>query len=201
MNDERIRAFIAVPVPVVLHERLAGEQDRLRPLLPKASWARPAGIHLTLHFLGDVSPGLARRLGDELAAACAPLPRFAIDVGGFGLFPNATRPRVLWAGLSASESLAAVHRACRRVLTRRKLRVDRRPWHPHLTLARFRQRPTPDGIAALEAVAAEPSTRLGTLPVDEVNLYRSVLDPGGARHHVLARAPLADHLASPARTL
>jgi RNA 2',3'-cyclic 3'-phosphodiesterase len=191
VNDERIRAFIAVPVPEVVRERLADEQDRLRPLLPKASWARPAGSHLTLHFLGDVSPGLTRRLGDELAAACAPLAPFGVDVRGFGLFPGATRPRVLWVGVSAKESLAAVHRVCRGVLTRRKLKVERRRWHPHLTLARFRQRPSPDGIAALEEVVAEPPSSLGTLPVSEVHLYRSRLDPGGARYDVLARAPLA----------
>ena len=191
MSDERIRAFIAIPVPTALRDRLAAEQARLRERLPRASWVRPAGIHLTLHFLGDISPNLAGRLGPELASACAPLTAFQATGAGLGVFPGPSRPRVLWVGVSRGEELAGIHRACRSVLARRKLRIERRPWRPHLTLARFRQRPPREGVAALEATLAEPPDQLGSLPVDEVCLYRSELRPDGARYHVLARAPLS----------
>lgn len=191
MSGERLRAFIAIPIPDPLREALAGEQDRLRPLLPWASFVRPAGIHLTLHFLGDISPKLAEGLGSELAREVAPLAPFDLCSGGLGIFPDPRRPRVLWVGLGDSDPLAELHRACGTVLRRRKLKVESRRYHPHLTLARFRKpldRPALDTLACeLEGGAID----LGRIPVGEVRLYRSELLPQGARYSVLAAAPLA----------
>ena len=122
MSPERIRAFIAAPIPDAVRESLAAEQERMRPRIPGASWVRPAGIHLTLHFLGDISPGLAESLGRELARELAPLPAFELATGDPGVFPNPRRPRVLWIGLEDSPALRELHGACARVLRRRKLR-------------------------------------------------------------------------------
>lgn len=191
MSAERLRAFIAIPIPDPLREALANEQERLRSLLPGVSFVHPAGIHLTLHFLGDVSPRLAEGLGRELAREIAPLPAFDLVGGGLGVFPSPRRPRVLWVGLEDSPPLVEVHRTCRTVLRRRKLKVERRRYHPHLTLARFRRPLEPAALDALNTELAGGGIDLGRIPVEEVRLYRSELLPQGARYGVLAAAPLA----------
>ncbi len=190
MSPERIRAFIAAPIPDAVRESLAAEQERMRPRIPGASWVRPAGIHLTLHFLGDISPGLAESLGRELALELAPLPAFELATGDPGVFPNPRRPRVLWIGLEDSPALRELHGACARVLRRRKLRIERRRYHPHLTLARFRRPLSADAGAALSTELTGPGIGTALIPVDEVLLQRSELLPRGAQYSVLSRAPL-----------
>ncbi|MGB8260062.1 MAG: hypothetical protein WCE75_06915, partial [Terracidiphilus sp.] len=64
-----------------------------------------------------------------------------------------------------------------------------RPFHPHITLARARER---GPSAALRGLGA----RLGTPPLipaftaREFLLYESFLGPGGSRYEVRARFPL-----------
>ena len=190
MTDEGLRAFIAVGVSDALRQRLAAEQQRLRSSLPGASWTRPEGIHLTLHFLGDISPHLAERLGVELARACAPCSPFELVVRGLGVFPSPRRPRVIWVGVEGRDDLHALHAACASVLHRRKLGAQRRRYHPHLTLARFRRPLRKSAVAGLLEALDDPPAEMGRVPVREVCLYRSELRTDGALHTVIARAPL-----------
>ena len=63
-------------------------------------------------------------------------------------------------------------------------RPERRPWWPHVTLARVKR-----GERAVEPLAADPPP-LGAIEPGELTLYRSTLRPQGALYEPLARAAL-----------
>ena len=66
----------------------------------------PSGIHLTLKFLGNIQPTLTGQVLDAMTQASQRKDSGSNDSGAFqlvlsqlGVFPNARRPRVLWAGI------------------------------------------------------------------------------------------------------
>jgi 2'-5' RNA ligase len=68
-NAEEIRAFIAIelPEPVkVFLNRVAGELQLCRA---DVKWVKPAGMHLTLKFLGSVRTELLPAIREELEPA------------------------------------------------------------------------------------------------------------------------------------
>jgi 2'-5' RNA ligase len=52
-----IRSFIAMDLPASVVRRLEDAQQGLKALKLRAKWVRPENIHLTLRFLGNISPG------------------------------------------------------------------------------------------------------------------------------------------------
>ena len=105
----------------------------------------PDGVHLTLKFLGNVDSSRVPALTDALDAVGEGAVPFALHLRDVGVFPDRRSPRVLWAGVSGdTEALAALARrvddACANVGFPR----EQRPFSPHLTLARLRDRASAD---------------------------------------------------------
>lgn len=184
-----MRVFIAIDLP----EGVRGALDRVQAGLRTACahseyirWTRAEGIHLTLKFLGEIS-------ADQVHAVTAALRRigpfetFPAEVKGFGFFPDARHPRVLWAGIDAPSALRELAERVDAALVKLDFPPEQRAFRPHLTLARFRaQRPEPALEAALEKVS---STSLGSFEVTEYFLFQSRLRPSGAEYNKLACFP------------
>lgn len=183
-----MRAFIAIDLPETIQATLGREQTALRGESPDARWTRPEGIHLTLKFLGEISDAQVK----DVIAALATLDRFekfSVAVKGFGFFPDARRPRVLWTGLEAPPALAELAERVEECLEKSGFARERRPFRPHLTLARFNiPRPQPALQVFLER-RDDPS--LGRFEVSEFFLFESKLSGGGApaEYHKVARFP------------
>ena len=183
-----MRLFLAMDLPDAPRRDLAAIQADLRARCPGWRWVRPASIHLTMRFLGDVGPELdaaSRRSWEEVTAAC---PAVRLRLGRVGVFQGPSRPRVLW--VSASEEpegearLESLARGLEQAARALGFLPEDRPFRPHLTLARAAgsERPVPP--------PAEPRAIGEIFEVGEVVLFRSDLDPSGARYTRLAAYPL-----------
>ncbi|MCY3832835.1 MAG: RNA 2',3'-cyclic phosphodiesterase [Chloroflexi bacterium] len=167
------RLFVAIDLPGDSKDRLLGlrEDD-----LPPGRWSRREALHLTLHFIGDVPEAVARAYQGALAQVAA--PAFDLQIQGVGQFPINDRPRVIWAGVQNTPALRALHGAVGEALEREGFRRERRRFHPHITLMRFRK-PIRRGPASRWLNAhidfyAEPFRVRG------FTLYESDLQPSGA---------------------
>ena len=177
------RLFIAIdlPKPVCwqLGQLVADAPRGVRPV-------RPAQLHLTLHFLGDVEDETCPALQE--AIACVRHEPFAIEIRGTGVFPPRGRPTVLWAGVADSAPLTALHAALAAAIESCGLPVEHRPYVPHVTLARL----TPAvprawiGRFLADTVGLEPAA----IPVDRFQLYHSRKLDGATEHTVEASFPL-----------
>ena len=181
------RLFIAVMLPGAVQERLAaliGLLDAHRAILRPT---RPEGLHFTLRFLGNMTPAQEQQIVEAVAAAADGMSAFPLAIGGFGAFPNARRPRVVWLGLrEGAEPLIALQRHVEDELLRREIVPDGEGFTPHLTLARVRPEAGPAARAALgTALAALPSVEQARSTAGAVSLVHSVLTPQGSRYTVL----------------
>jgi RNA 2',3'-cyclic 3'-phosphodiesterase len=180
-----MRVFVAIDLPESVRAALARAQARLRAACarnPGIRWTRPEGLHITLKFLGEISADHVPALAAALQGV-GPFEKFSVEVKGFGFFPDARHPRVLWAGIDAPPALRSLAERVDAALSKLDFPPEDRPFRPHLTLARFRaQRPEPALEAALEELS---STSLGCFDAAEYFLFESRLRPGGAEYNKL----------------
>lgn len=144
-------------------------------------------LHVTLKFLGPIDETRVPAIADALGSAASRTAPFDVAVRGLGAFPNASRPRVVWAGLEEAGALGALAGQVNGALAALGLPRESRPFATHVTLGRVRE---PRRNRALAAALARP-VDFGRLPVTRVSLMRSDLHPGGARYTELAGVLLA----------
>lgn len=178
-----MRLFVALDIPDSVRAAIHESIEKWRPLSRQARWVRLEGMHITLKFIGEVA---AEKL-DPIEAALASIRSphaIPIQYRGVGFFPNAKRPRVLWAGIAADAALGDLAAAVGTALEPLGISREQRAFSPHLTLARF------DPAAAIDrlqdAVAAAGPLEFGQSVASEFHLYESALKRGGAEYTRLA---------------
>ncbi|MGY1747426.1 RNA 2',3'-cyclic phosphodiesterase [Blastococcus sp. SYSU D00695] len=181
-----LRLFVAVTPSDEALAHLAAAVEPLRAAAGAPAWTAPDRWHLTLLFLGAVPPATVAPLCERVAGVVAACPPMTLRLAGGGRFGSVRRPQVLWAGLAGDvvplgELAARLGRAARAL----RLAVEDRPFHPHLTLGRWRPgRPADAALADRLAGYAGPRW-----PVAEVTLVRSTLGPRPRHDRVAGWAP------------
>ena len=181
-----MRLFVGLDLPAETLRNLETLVGRLR-LTARIHWSPPANLHITTKFIGEW-PG--ERLG-EMKAALAGIQAgkpIAVCLRQVGFFPNPHAPRVFWCGIEAPglEELAA---ATDRATAALGAPVEARPFSPHLTLARIKEKVPLQPLR--EAIVSLPSQDFGSFVADRFFLYNSDLRPGGSVYTKLAEFPLA----------
>ena len=186
-----MRLFVAADVPDAAREAIAAEQKRLASVLGGSAgslrWVKPEHSHLTLVFLGDVEdarvPSVVESVGRDVDAA-----PFDIVFEGLGAFPPRGAPRVLWIGVGAgAAALIDLQRELAQRIAALGVPLEDRPFHPHLTLARWRESRPPD---RQRAGAHAPHGAVARARIAGATLYQSRLSPAGPTYTALARANL-----------
>jgi RNA 2',3'-cyclic 3'-phosphodiesterase len=188
-----LRSFIAVNIPSEIQSAAARSIAPLQKTLtkPLVRWVPLNNVHLTLKFLGDVSPDNLARLAEALKVEVLNHETFTIDVGGLGAFPDPRRARILWIGLETSLALKALMRGVETVSTRLGYSSEDRPFSPHLTIGRVGQNVSATGFQSIRtAIEGINVGALGTIPVNALNIYKSDLLPGGSVYTNLYILPL-----------
>jgi RNA 2',3'-cyclic 3'-phosphodiesterase len=194
MPAKPLRLFIAIELSPEVKQALSRLHADLKQQLPPkiVRWTNPTGIHLTLKFLGDTSEDKAQAVAQGVLAAAAGFEPFELRVAGFGCFPNSRRARVLWVGVpDVPKALAGVQRAIDLHMARLDYARETRPFSPHLTVGRVNDRISPAERQALADLLDRAEVgALGVVPVQEVVLFKSELQPAGAVYTALARGRL-----------
>jgi len=191
---EKLRVFVAVPLPGSLLEKLADVQYRLQGKVPHRSvrWVRPRGVHLTLKFLGDTPTDRIPTIQEALLVVARNVPTCTLTAEGLGCFPSPGRPRVLWVGVNEPTGrLKLLYEAIEEAMTSLGYKPERHGFSPHLTLGRVRRGASREGRRQIsEAILGTRVGQLETFEADRVELIRSDLKPTGAEYTTLETFPL-----------
>ncbi len=196
-RGEQVRVFVALDLPQHAKETLEAAASDLRNTLPAGiRWVQPAGIHLTLKFLGDVDSNMVGPLLEAMTGATAPATQrpFDLKLSGLGMFPSEREPRVLWAGINGDlAALNDLQQSVDRAISALGFAPERRPFRPHLTLGRVRDQVWPADRRRIGSLISQ--ARLPDSPpwqVSEVHLIKSNLTPQGAIYSSLGTSSLAN---------
>ncbi len=184
---ESLRVFCAVELPEPVREAAAAHAARLRREFPdaRASWARPANLHVTLKFLGELAVACVGDVSRAADAAVEGFEPFGLSVEGAGTFPPRGAARVLWLGIrDESGSLARLQRRLEAECKSAGFPAEPLAFKPHLTVARLRQ---PKGASELSEAHRRSPFGPHTFKVSELIVMRSELAPGGSRYTPLSR--------------
>ena len=193
-QPEQLRLFVAVTLPAEAREAIARLIHALRAAtLTGVRLVDPDGVHLTLKFLGNVDSSRVSVLTDALDAAGEGAAPFALQLGGVGVFPNPRSPRVLWAGvLGDTESLTALASRVDDTCSTLGFSRERRPFSPHLTLARVRESASAHerqlSASIIKDIALAPTQPFS---VQAFHLVRSTLTPSGPIYETVHTIPMA----------
>lgn len=186
-----VRVFIAVPLDPELRDAAAGLKRHLDAAADMLRWVPPGNLHFTLKFLGEIAEQRLAKVTEAARDVARRTAPFTISLTGAGAFPSMRRPQVVWVGVGeGAEALIALARGLDRALHRLKFPRERRPFRPHLTVARAKHaRPLPDlsgPLSKLEGLA------VGTQPVNTVMVMESQLHPSGATYRPIEEVGLGE---------
>jgi 2'-5' RNA ligase len=190
-----VRVFVAIELPPPVITALTAVQQQLAARALPLRLSAPAGLHLTLAFIGEIPAGQVPALAGAVQQGAAGTGPFQLRAEGLGMFPNARAPRVIWAGVEgAPDAMAALTALREGIATQLRgagFTLDRR-FDPHLTLARVRDRCTPTERTEIgAAVQALPGLAPVPFDVTGVSVMRSDMRPAGAVYSRLAHVVLA----------
>ena len=196
---EQIRAFIAIEMADAVRASLSSLQGMLRPHQhPYVKWVDPKGIHLTLKFLGNIAQQQVSQIEEAISQASQGVSPFQLQLGGLGAFPSLGRPRVIWVAMTGDiERLVTLQKGIDQALVPLGFAIESRPFTPHLTLGRLRERASPEERKRIgELVMATQSEAATAMKVSEIILMRSRLTPQGAIYSHIAEIELTDGLST-----
>lgn len=184
--------FVAVRPSDAAVEDLQDALEAVRrlPVARDLRWQPPGQWHITLAFLGEDSPDLEADVCDRLAALEQRAPVHGLRISGAGCFGR----QVLWMDVREDDAVTALAGVCTAIpplLRGSGAQLDRRPWRPHLTVARARHTDARPVVPLLSAYLGPP------WDADEVLVVRSTGGPH-PDHHVAKRIPLAGTANRPA---
>ena len=166
------RLFVAIRPPEHIRDLLIDAMDDS----PEFRWQNDEQLHLTLRFVGEVERPLADDLADALGRLHA--AKFELQISDVGRFEQ-RNSGALWAGVEPKAPAAALAGKVERLCQSVGLEPERRAFHPHITLARWKGRRSREVQAYLEAhrgLSSEPFT------VDDFMLFESRLSRHGAQY-------------------
>lgn len=180
-----IRIFFAIELPQSVKEKVS---EFIVALKKKAKsnavrWTKTENLHITLQFLGEVHcEHLSQLVTNVKIKTEGVIKKSSFTLGSINLFPNPYRPRVIVLDITPQEDLAAIAASIGNGMMLSNYKVEKRPFHGHLTLGRIKH----PGVN-LTFLSGVELPRIEKIDINEVVLFRSDPQPEGSRYTPIER--------------
>lgn len=183
-QSETIRTFIGIPFPEEVSESLIRLQERLRGGISNeriVKFERKQNFHITLQFLGDTPKSELLEIRNTLENVVAQIPSFTISFAKPDVF-GGKKPRVFVVNIDqGTDSLVKIQSELAFQLKKIGFKPDKRPYHPHVTVARIRRNKRLSPREASLLVKQNDEVTQGIqCEISEVVHFESELTPTGA---------------------
>jgi len=174
---ESIRSFIAFDIESSeVLERITYMQKKLAETGADLKFVEPHNIHITLRFLGNITPAMADKIYEGLCKV--QFTPFTVKIQGLGAFPNPRFPRVVWAGIrEGANQLRGIFEQLEPHLRGLGFAPDPKGFSPHLTIARVRSGRNKAQLA--KCLMENANFEFGVVKANCLRLKRSDLTPKG----------------------
>lgn len=180
---EGIRSFIAFDIDSEsVLKRMTEVQTMLTKTGADLKLVEPKNIHMTLRFLGNITPSTVEKIFEEMKKVqFAP---FDVRLHGVGAFPNPRYPRVVWAGITqGADQLRSIFEQLEPKLLGLGFAPDPKGFSPHLTIARVRS--GRNRVELAKCLSENENCEFGVIDAKCLKLKRSDLTPRGPIYSTL----------------
>ena len=189
LKSPRARLFVALDLPdrvragIDAWGREALVDPALRPVAPES-------LHVTLAFLGYLPEKEIPRLREIVEASRAPAPSIAL--ADPVPRPPHGRPRLFALPADSAGAVSLQAELAEKLVAARLYKPEKRPFWPHVTVARVRREERGSQRPALVSRSPRAFPKGLVQPFDAVRivLYRSQIQPQGAKYTPLAQVEL-----------
>lgn len=180
-----MRAFISLELPETIKKEIGETQQKLKETGLQARWVKPEIVHLTLVFLGSITPDKVPIIEQVLAKVSRQIKPIKLKLHQLGCFPNSAKAKIIFIKLSGElEKLNALAIKIRKQLKKENIWFDTKPFNAHLTLARVKKQ------ANLIEVIRKTKIKKTKFIANEVTLTKSQLTNLGPIYHQIKRITL-----------
>ena len=184
-----VRAFVAVVISEDIRRKVAEVQGQAKKFAPNVKWVAPDNFHITLMFLGDVAEDRLSEVHEAISDAVRGLQPFTMSFSGLGVFPNLSRPRVVWAGVEQGrEQLMEIAAKVDAALVKLGFEKEDRPFAAHITIGRVKDGKPPGGLA--QGIEEIDARNMGSQQVASVVVMESELLREGPVYSPLSESKL-----------
>jgi len=136
-----MRAFIALELPNRIKKDLEGIQKDLIRAGVQARWVKPGLSHLTIAFLGSITPDKVEPISKILEEVALQIKPIQLHLLKIGCFPSPARARIIFVDLGGELGKPnALALKIRKGLKKEKIYFDKKPFVSHVTLGRIRKK-------------------------------------------------------------
>ena len=172
------RLFVAINLPKSLKEKIADFLLPKKKQLKNAfgiKWFDPEIMHITLGFLGDVEERKINTLSEIISTSVQNFFKTTLCTNSFSGFPNKDFPNIVYLEtIEKGNTLPTLQKDLSNNLLKNDFIIDKRPWTPHITIARIKQKTKLD----LDSWKFEPNV----FEVNSIELMESVLKESGPKY-------------------
>lgn len=191
-GTERERIFVGIKLPLgavtSLCDAYGGHQDALSGV----KWEKQENLHITLRFIGDLTPEKRLELQEGLHQLSASESPIDTSLLRYSMFPKKGDFRILHCDVAedSSQSFGRLQARVDDCITSCgiEFRREDREFHPHVTLARNRRSNRKAVRAWIESLGEFNKIDFTVL---NFQLFRSMLSKDGATYVELASYPLS----------
>jgi 2'-5' RNA ligase len=184
-----MRAFIAIELPLDIKNKLTKIQDTLKTNLPKISWVKPANLHLSLKFIGEISAQQHASAQQIIARIVKTVTPFEIKLETLDVFPNLSQARIIWIGTRhPAEQLKQLAAQLEEIFFQSGIPREQHAFQAHITLARIKH-PIIAAILARELDRLKNGINGMDLKFNAagITLFKSILGKGGPTYRILKK--------------
>ncbi|MFH1334248.1 MAG: RNA 2',3'-cyclic phosphodiesterase [Pseudomonadota bacterium] len=140
--NKKFRAFFAWMLPEPLQLEIKPYLNSLKKefLSTDIRFTALEQLHLTLRFLGNISEEDSLRLVTAAEHTLKNTPSFSIQLTGIDFFPSQQSKKTLIATCPPNPALITLTHAIEQLVQSLGVTPETRPFHPHVTLARMREK-------------------------------------------------------------
>lgn len=171
------RLFIAINLPENIIKELNNWQVKLIKINHNQNikWVDSSGMHITLHFLGDLGEEKIILVRKMLKETVSSFSKTDLTYYQLAAFPNLNEPKVIVLKCQDNKMLSQLQQDLKKELEKLGIETDNRPWQPHITLGRAKDK------VSLNIMDVKPQK----FEVPSIELMESHLSSAGANYEII----------------
>jgi RNA 2',3'-cyclic 3'-phosphodiesterase len=180
-----IRVFFAVDLDDKTRATFTKIMDTLKktPFGSHIRWTQPKSLHMTVRFIGNISPTQVAPLKDHIQKILRSVPPFKIQFDKVLLFPSKLKPEVVAVDVQYSDALQNLFDTVEQALVDFGLPPKTRNQRAHITVGRFKSNHTPNINVNLAPM------NISTM-INSITLFQSIMDSSSSKYDPLAKIAL-----------